>query len=285
MRRVLLFCGGILLGLAAGTILWIAPDLYTLENGWHSAAFTRMVGLGIIVEGVLAALGAAVCLGRAIVPLTSARTRNGTAVPGSAPVGVGGGPVLPLCGILFLLAAVGPFGRALHDSETLEVMDSMPGHFGGGLVNDFRRHERTEWTFGVLWLVVGGALLATRLFLKPHVWQLSRRMSGVGFGIALGGFLLSGMGAFVSYANSLALEGASQDVSFAGYLGVLAGAIIAVVGSVIAAAGRSKAWLNYHREHGTPPPRWTLPGKILVGLAALSVVALLFLMLWMFGVI
>jgi hypothetical protein len=228
MRRVLLFCSGILLALAAGTILWIAPDLYTLEDGWHSAAFTRLVGLGIIVEGALGALGAALCFGRAVVPLTSAPTRNDTAVPGPAPAFVGGGPVLPLCGILFLLAAVGPFGQARYDSETLEY-----GQFGADLVADYRRHERTERTFGVLWLVVGGALLATPLFLKPRVWQLRRRMRGVGFGIAVGGFLLSSMGALVCFANGLAMEGASKDVSFAGYLGVLTGALIAVVGSVL----------------------------------------------------
>jgi hypothetical protein len=186
MRRVLLFCVGILLGLAAGTILWIAPNLYTFEDGWHSAAFTRIIGLGIIVEGALAALGAALCLGRAVVPLTSARTRSGTAVPGPDPAAGGGGPVLPLCGMLFLLAAVGPYGQASKDSHMLEVMDSMPGQFGGDLVDDFRRRKWTEWTFAVLWLVVGGALLATPLLLKPRVWQLGRRMSGVGCGIAVG---------------------------------------------------------------------------------------------------
>ena len=66
-------------------------------------------------------------------------------------------------------------------------------------------------------------------------------MNGVGCGIAVGGFLLSGMGAFVCIGNGLMMEGANKYFSFAGYLGVLAGAIIAVVGSVIAAAGRSKA--------------------------------------------
>jgi hypothetical protein len=241
IRRVSLFCGGILLGLAAGTILWIAPDLYTLENGWHAAAFLRMVGLGILVEGALAAVGSALCLGRALVPLTSAPTPSGAAVPGPAPAVGGGGPVLPLCGILFLIAAAGPFGQARHDSETLEVMDSMPGQWGGDLVHDFRRHQWTERTFAVLWLVVGGALLATPLFLKSRDWQLGWRMSRVGCGIVVVGFLLSGMGAFVCFANALAMEGASKDVSFAGYLGVIAGAIIAVIGSVLAAAGRSKA--------------------------------------------
>ena len=200
-----------------------------------------MVGLGIVVEGVLTAFGAALCLGRAAVPLTPAPTRGGTAAPRPTPATTGGGPVLPLCGILFLLAAVGPFGQARRDSEALEVMDSMPGQWGGELVTDFRRHERTERAFGVVWFVVGGALLATPLFLKPRFWQLGWRMNGVGCGIAAGGLLLSGLGAFVCYANGLAMEGASKDLSFVGYLGVLAGAIIAVVGSITAAAGRSKA--------------------------------------------
>jgi len=241
MRIVLLFCGGAFLGLAAGTILWNAPGLYLFTDSWHSAALTRMVGLGIIVEGILAALGAALCLGRAAVPLTPAPTQGGTAIPGPATVPASGGPVLPLCGILFLLAAVGPLGQASHDSETLGVMDGMPGEWGADIVDDFRRQERTERTFGVLWLAVGGALLATPLFLKRRVWHLGWRMNGVGCGIAVVGFLLSGMGAFVCFANGLAMEGASQDLSFIGYLGVLAGAIIAAVGSVIAAAGRSKA--------------------------------------------
>jgi hypothetical protein len=56
-----------------------------------------------------------------------------------------------------------------------------------------------------------------------------------------GGLLLSGMGAFVCYANGLAMEGANKDLSFAGYLGSLAGAVMAIIGSIIAAAGRSKA--------------------------------------------
>jgi hypothetical protein len=49
----------------------------------------------------------------------------------------------------------------------------MPGQWGADLVEADRRHERTEWTFAVLWLAVGGALLATPLFLKQRVWQLA----------------------------------------------------------------------------------------------------------------
>ena len=240
MRRALLFCVGIVLGLTAETILWNGPDLYASADSWHSAAFTRIVGMGVIVEGNLSALGAALCVGRAIIPLTSAPTQSGTAVPGLAPAAVGGGPVLPICGILFLLAAVGPFGQAWQDSETLEVMDSMPGQWGADLVNDFRKRERTELTFGVLWVVLGGALVGTPLFLKPRVWQLGWRINGVGCGIGVVGFLLSGMGAFVCVANGLTGEGASKEVSHAGYLGVLAGATVAVVGSIVAVIGKSK---------------------------------------------
>jgi hypothetical protein len=252
MRRVLLFCGGAFLAMVAGTILWNASDVYLFTDGWHSAAFRRMVGLGIIVEGVLTAFGAALCLGRAAVPLTLAPTQSRIADPGPAPATTGGGPVLPLCGILFMLAAVGPFGQARFDSQMLEVMDSMPGQWGADLVDADRRHERTEWTFAVLWLAIGGALLATPLFLKQPVWQLGWRMNGVGCGIAAGGLLLSGVGAFVCFANGLLMEGAKEEFAYAGYLGVLAGAIVAVIGSIMAAAGRSLIRVRPNRlnHHG-----------------------------------
>ena len=242
MRRFLLFCGGTFIGLAAGTILWNAPGLYLFTDSWHSAALTRMVGLGIIVEAALAAFGAALCLGRALVPLTSAPSRSGTTASGPAPAGQRAGPVLPICGLLFLLAAPGLFGQARRDSELLAVEEDLPAgaRYSDEIVEAGREHARTEWAFGVLWLAVGGALLATPLFLRRRVWQLGWPMNGVGCGIAIGGFMLSGMGAFVCYANGLAMEGASKDLCFVGYLGVLAGAIVAVVGSVMAAVEKVK---------------------------------------------
>jgi hypothetical protein len=240
MRRALLIGVAIVFGLAAEAILGNGPDLYWFWDSWHSAEFTRMVGVAIIVEGALAALGAGLCLGRALGPLTPAPAQRGTAVPGAASTAVGGGPVLPICGILFLLAALAPCGQARRDSEALEVMDSMPGYWGAELVEDYRKHERTEWTFGVLWLVVGGSLLGTPLLLGPRVWRLGWRINGVGCGIALGGFLLSGMGALLFIANGLAMEGANKDLAYAGYLGVLTGAIVAAAGSIIAVIGKSK---------------------------------------------
>jgi hypothetical protein len=239
MRRVVLFCGGTALGLAAVSILGYAPDLFLFADSWHSAVFTRMVGLGIIAEGILTALGAALCFGRALVPLSPAPTQGGTAALVAAQASAGGGPVLPLCGVLFLLAAVGPWGQARRDSEAVEVMDSMPGQWGADLVDDFRGHARAERTFGVLWLAVGGALLATPLLLKRSIWQMGWRMNGIGCGIAAFGLLLSGTGALVCVANGLMLEGANKDFSLVGLLGLLAGAILGVVGSIIAMAGRS----------------------------------------------
>jgi hypothetical protein len=116
----------------------------------------------------------------------------------------------------------------------------MPGHFGPNLVEDVRSSAWTAWTFGVLWLAVGGALLATPRFLSRRVWQLAWRMSGVGCMIAVGGFFLSAMGALVCFANGLTMEAANGSLSFVGYMGVLTGAILAARGaSMLAAAGRS----------------------------------------------
>jgi hypothetical protein len=232
----LLFCLGIVLGLAAEAILWSGPNLVSLEDGWHPPAFTRMVGIGVIVEGALFALGAALCVGRAAGPLSLERGQGGTDLPAA----VGGGPVLPVCGILLLLAAYGTFGQAQKDWHTLQVMESEPAGWGPELVAAFRPQVWESWTLCILWLVGGAALVMTPLILKPRAWRLGWPMNGVGCGIAAGGFLLSGLGTLVCYANALAMEGASEDVSFVGLLGVLAGAIVAVVGSVVAVLGRSK---------------------------------------------
>jgi hypothetical protein len=236
MRRALLCCTAIILGLVAVVVLSNAPDLHLFVDGWHSPEFTRMVGVGIIVEGALAALLAALCLGRAIIPLIPARTQCDTQMARTVSGSGGGGPVLPICGILFLLAAIGPFGQARFYSETLEVEEDLPAgaRYSDEIIDSDRRHERAGRTFGVLWVVVGAALLATPLLLKSSIWQLGWRVNGVGCGIAIGGFLLSGLGAFACFVNGLMLEGARAEFAYAGYLGVLAGAIIAIIGSIVA---------------------------------------------------
>jgi hypothetical protein len=236
MKRAWLFSLGSVLGLAAETILWNGPDLVLLEDGWHWPAFTRMVGVGVIVEGALVALAAALCLGRALGPLSAEATPGGT----DWAAAVGGGPVLPVCGILLLLAGFETFGQAQKVAHTLAVMESEPGNIGPEIVADYRSQVGANWTLCILWLVGGAALVMTPLILKPWAWRLGWPMSGVGCGIAAGGFLLSGLGAFVCFANGLAMEGASKDVSFVGLLGVLMGAIVAVMGSVVTVLGRSK---------------------------------------------
>jgi hypothetical protein len=237
MKRGLLCCGGIVLGLAAVTILWNGPGLYLFANSWQ---YPGIVGVGVIVEGALLALGAALCLGRALIPLSPAPTQSNHAGPGSAEAAAGGGPVLPICGILFLLAAAGPFGQARFDSQLLQVMESIPDKGGGDLVEANRRRERTERTISVLWLIVGGALLGTPLFLKARVWQLGWRISGVGCGIALGGLLLSVLGVSVWYAGGFFRKGGVEEVSLGGQLAVLAGAIVATVGAIIAVRGKGR---------------------------------------------
>jgi hypothetical protein len=251
MSRALLFCCGLLLTLVAGIILGFSAFWYTLEEAHVSETLTRIAGVALIVEGALAAFGAAWCFGRAVSPLTYA-----PAVSGSAPAAVGGGPVLPICGLLFLLAAFGPLERSQRASRDYEATkerefrQTMVGVYHDWDVTRSRQLIPIGRTFGVLWLVIGGALLATPLVLKPRVWQLRRRLNGVGRMIAAGGLLLSVMGILAWLVNELANglgaigggRGAhSHDLSVVGYLGLIAGALVAVAGSIIAAAGRSEA--------------------------------------------
>jgi hypothetical protein len=230
MRRATLFCAGMFLGLAAVAILWHGPGLYAFADGWLSAVFTRLVGLAIIIEGAFVALGAALCLGRALVPLGLGSSDAAAVRPALG----GGGPVLPTCGLLFLIAAVGPIGEGSRGAEQLEVMNSMPGQWGADLVADVRRDLWATRVFGVLWLAVGAALLGSPLLLEQRLWHLGWRVSGIGCGIAAAGLLLSGLGVLTCYSNALAMEGANKDTAFVGYLAVLAGALLAAAGSTVA---------------------------------------------------
>jgi hypothetical protein len=226
MKRILLFFSGLLLGLAAEAVLWSAPELYSSVDSWHSVAVTQTVGVAVIVEGALLALWAAACLARALYPLKTADR---------------GGPVLPLCGVLILIAGFGPWGQSGIEREQLEVMDSMPGKWGAELVQDFRRHERTARAFAVVWFVTGAALMDTPLYLSRRVWRLGWRISGVGCGIMVGGFCISSVGALVCLMNVMLMEGANKDFAAAGYMALLAGAVVAVAGSLVALAAKAGA--------------------------------------------
>src|SRR5262249_48601231 len=154
----------------------------------------------------------------------------------TAPAVVGRGPVLPICGVLFLLAAIGPFQQARFDREQLELFDTIPGKYGEDIVTATRRSETTSLAFGVVFLVAGGSLLASPLFLKPEVWQVARPLNRAGCWIAASGLVQSGLGLLLVFANGLAMEGASKEVSLLGQRAVVAGAIITALGGAIALA-------------------------------------------------
>jgi hypothetical protein len=181
--------------------------------------------VALVVQGAVVALGAALCLA--------------SAVQDTAAAAVGRGPVLPVCGVLFLLAAIGPFQQARFDRNELEVFDTIPGKIGEDIVTATRRSERISLTFCALYLVLGGALLASPLFLKREVWQLARLLNQVGCWMAVGGLVLSGLGFFVVVANGLAMEGASRDLALVGDRGILGGAILTALGGGLAVAGKS----------------------------------------------
>lgn len=228
----MLFCGGIILGWVAESILTSGPDLLADGKTWFAADYRRIISLSMIVQGIVAALGAALCLGRAFAPLTSVSAPNETTGSGLESATLGGGPVLPICGILFLYAAFALFMSARYNLEELERLEREPIRSGDERVDNCRRLVRTERTFGVLWLIVGGMLLGTPLFLKPRVWKLGWRLNGAYCGIAIIGLLLSGMGLGVWRVNGTFLKGAFGFYSLVGLLGVLAGSIVTLFGSI-----------------------------------------------------
>jgi hypothetical protein len=243
MKRILLICYAVFFALVAEVILWNGPRWYTNEKDKVPSTLTQIAGLALVVQGAIVALAAALCLGRALVPLTLSPE-----VSGSAPVAVGGGPVLPLCGLLFLLAGVGPLQESRRAAKDYEYAQSKPGQFQDWAVELDRRLVPVGRTFAVLWFGIGGVLLAKPLFLKPRVCQLRRRLNRVGRKYAVGGLLLSVSGILALLAGTLgnAIAGIgrggnpSHELSVVGYLGFIAGAIVAVPGSIAAVARKSE---------------------------------------------
>jgi hypothetical protein len=213
MRRILLSCGGIILGLAAVSFLGGGSELFA--GGTTSLDVVGcIIGLSLIAQGAVVSLGAALCLGRAMKPLASAPNRSETTASGSESATTGGGPVLPICGVQVLYVALLSFVSAQAAEGS----------------------QQTWWTFGVLWLLVGGALIAAPLFLKRRVWQLGWRVNGAGCKTAVGGLLISGIGLCVWRFNGTLLNGAYEYYRLMSLFGVLAGTIVTVFGGIRAVA-------------------------------------------------
>lgn len=244
MKRLMLLCCGLFLGLRAEVILWNGPRWYTNEESKVPTTLTQIAGVALVLQGAVVAMAAALCLARALVPLTVV-----PAVPRSGSAAVGGGPVLPLCGLLFLLAGVGPLMESRRAAEDYALAQSRPGQFQEWSVELDRRLVPVGRAFAVLWFGIGGAMLATPLFLKPRVWQLRRRLNRTGRRYAIGGLMVSVVRILAWFVNASAnamgalLGGghSSHDLSVVGYLGIIAGTLVAVAGSIAAVAGASGA--------------------------------------------
>ena len=238
MKRRLLSCGGIILVLVAVSLLGERVEVFPKGKTWFSGYYDRIIGLSLIVQGAAVALGAALCVGRAIIPLKSAPGRSGTTVSGRESVTIGGGPVLPICAIPFLyISLVGLTVVVRGAAKERERIERGSGQSRDDRVDYYRRQELMGRTFGVFSLVVAGMLLGTPLFLKRHVWQLGWRINGAGVGIAIGGLLLFGMALLVWIASGTILHGREDFYCPVGVLGVLAGTFVTVFGGIKAVAG------------------------------------------------
>jgi hypothetical protein len=118
-------------------------------------------------------------------------------------------------------------------------METFPNSNWPDVTEDTRRVALMALTCGILYLVVGGLLLVTPMFPKLRSWQLGGRIKGAGCGIASLGLFLSGVGFLVVLGNGLMLEGAKESIGRAGGYGVLGGAVLAVVGTLVGMIGRS----------------------------------------------
>jgi hypothetical protein len=91
---------------------------------------------------------------------------------------------------------------------------------------------------GILYSVVGGALLVAPLLLKPSGWQLGEGINGAGCAIAAVGLALTSVLVPVYIIYSLNHLFQRDDLWPVFSFGVLGGTVLAVVGSILAVVGR-----------------------------------------------
>jgi hypothetical protein len=239
MRRFALVSCGLFLALSACILLWNGPLWYTNEESPIPATFTRVVGISLIVLGALAAFWSAVCLGRALAPLRCASD--------GSPVG-GGGPVLPLCGMLLVLSAIGPLRESRRAAADYEFAQAHPEQIQDWYVELSHRLIGVGRTLAVVGFAAGAIFIATPLFVKPRVWQLRRRLNRRGRKIATAGFLIASVGiliwlggALLGAMGSLGRGGHSSGApSYVGFSGIIAGTVIVLFGTGVAVMDKSE---------------------------------------------
>ena len=235
MRRSFLFGAGLFFGLVAEALLWAGPRWYTADER------ARIAGLGLIALGAGFVAWAAYCLSRAFVALCPRSAQNKISLFGQASATVRGRSGLPICAILFFLGALIAFAQAWNDWHVLQTLDPVATNVNWpGVRENIAVHARQELTFAILYIVVaGGALLAAPIFLKPRHWQLDGRMKWPGWGFAILGLLLSGVSLLIWLGNELTGEGFSEDLNLWSSFGILAGGVLAGLGSIMVMVGMS----------------------------------------------
>ena len=224
MKRVLLFCVGVLLALVSEVLLWWGPGVYAYESTWVEPRSSNIIGLGIIAWGVGAALGAAVALARAFARLRPEAAQHGTIRPKRAPASV-----LAICAILFFLGPLSAFFQAytwrqrFHDAPT----------------------GQAALVFGILYLA--GGVVVARIVLNSRREAPGRRLGGLGCGIAIFGLLVIAFGVFVSCVNGMMMEGRQDSIDVFSSFVVLAGILLTVMGSIVAVVGGSSNKTPSHR--------------------------------------
>jgi hypothetical protein len=217
VRRFLLFSAGLFFGLVAEALLWGGPRWYTSDG--------RIAGLGFIALGAGFVAWAACCLSRAFVALCPPSAQNKIPLSGPASSTVRGRSGLLICAMLFFLGALSAFGQAWNDWHLGQII---------GLSEDIAEDALQALAFAVLYVVVGGALLAAPIFLKPGRWQLDWRMKWPGWGIAMLSLLLCGMSLLIWFGNRMGGEGRSEALNLWSSLGIFGGGVLAAIGSVMA---------------------------------------------------
>jgi len=239
MRRFALVSCGLFLALSACVLLWNAPLWYTNEEYPIPPAYTQATGIALIILGALAAFWSAVCLGRAIIPLRIA--------PNGAITG-GGGPVLPLCGMILALSGIGPLRYSDYGAREYAVAEAHPGQFQDWSVELNHRWIGVGRNFAVMEFALGGLMLATPFVTTPRIWQLRRQLNVRGRKIVIAGFLIAASGILLWFA--VALIGAvgalghgapaSREPSYVAFAVIIIGTGVALVGTLIVLVGKSE---------------------------------------------